>query len=107
MPVLAMSGYIMSGRCPKPKARFRNGWSMIPSWCWLGRNTPEISPDGISPDEFHLTDSGCGGSGADRKLGVALRAFVFFDNDMKVHAPFDAGSLARKVEKRLEAHTPT
>jgi len=34
------------------------------------------------------------------KPGVSRDVYVYFDNDIKVHAPFDAISLASKLKKK-------
>jgi uncharacterized protein YecE (DUF72 family) len=40
------------------------------------------------------------------KPGTTRDVFVYFDNDIKVHAPFDAISLANKLKKKGGSKPP-
>ena len=40
-----------------------------------------------------------------RRKNPARDVYVYFDNDMKVRAPFDAKSLMERVQRRLDLQT--
>lgn len=78
----------------------------------------ELYTSGYSPRELRVWAARArswvkGGSGAARDLlapntghGIARDVYIYFDNDVKVHAPFDAENLERLLKGRAVKHAP-